>query len=96
MTNPLGDTEHFVITDEIRRRRRRLAQQIYSFQRIRYDDGFEQFRLGYYIIGKKPGPTKGKWVWGQYCTMIPKEDFQPLISEAVRRGWIDLSKSAPC
>ncbi len=47
----------------------------------------EKFRLCYYIIGKKPG-MKGKWVFGQFATMLPPEDFKWIVDEAKRQGWI--------
>jgi hypothetical protein len=40
-----------------------------------------EYRIGYYIVGRI-GRAKNRWVWGQYCPMIPKDDFEKLISKA--------------
>ncbi len=40
-----------------------------------------EYRIGYYIVGKI-GNKKGKWTWGQYCLIIPKEDLDKLIKLA--------------
>jgi len=47
--------------------------------------GLKLFRLGYYIIGKKP-KTKGKWVWGQYAPFITDRDLKELIKNAEKEG----------
>jgi len=51
------------------------------------DDGRTEMRLCYYIIGQKPR-GKGKWLFGQYATMIRREDFEQLIIKAKEKGWI--------
>lgn len=43
--------------------------------------GNVEYRIGYYIIGKI-GRAKGKWTWGQFCPLIPVEDFEKLIQKA--------------
>jgi len=40
-----------------------------------------EYRFGYYIVGKI-GRAKGRWVWGQFCPLIPKEDFKRLLYKA--------------
>ncbi|KKQ71440.1 MAG: hypothetical protein UT33_C0009G0031 [Candidatus Peregrinibacteria bacterium GW2011_GWC2_39_14] len=45
--------------------------------------GDVEYRIGYYMIGKN-GKVKGKWTWGQYCPMIPQEDFKKLIDKAIK------------
>lgn len=46
-----------------------------------------EYRFGYYIIGKI-GRANGKWVWGQFCPLIPQEDFDKLFDKAKREGTI--------
>lgn len=46
-----------------------------------------EYRIGYYIVGKIR-KAEGKWVWGQFCPMIPKEDFSKLIEKAKKEGTI--------
>jgi hypothetical protein len=44
-----------------------------------------EYRLGYYNIGGfKTG--KGRWLWGQYSPMIPKQDFDELLRRAEADG----------
>ena len=40
-----------------------------------------EYRIGYFIVGRI-GRAKGRWVWGQYCPIIPAKDLQKLISNA--------------
>ncbi len=49
------------------------------------EKGEIQYRFGYFIISKY-GRTKGKWVWGQFCPLIPQEDLEPLLNKAKREG----------
>ena len=81
-----GNILRFKIVDEIRRVQSDMAEKTLCLQRIKFEDGREEFRLGYYIIGKLP-KMKGKWVWGQFAPLIPREDFVSIIHEAEKRGW---------
>jgi hypothetical protein len=56
--------------------RKKDISNIYSAKK-----GNIEYRIGYYIVGKN-GNKKGKWTWGQYCPMIPKEDYQKLMKKA--------------
>lgn len=49
--------------------------------------GDVEYRVGYYIVGKN-GRARDKWVWGQFCPLIPVEDFNKLISKAKKEGTI--------
>jgi len=40
-----------------------------------------EIRIGYYILGKKPG-MKGRWVWGQFCPLISRNDLNKLLKKA--------------
>ena len=45
--------------------------------------GDVEYRISYYIVSRKPNAkTFGKWVFGQFCPMIPAEDFEGLIKKA--------------
>ena len=46
-----------------------------------------ELRLCYYMIGQK-GRGKGKWLYGQYATMISQEDLENILSQARQLGWI--------
>lgn len=47
----------------------------------------KEYRIGYYIVGKI-GRGKGKWLWGQFCPMIPEKDLTKLLSKAKKEGVI--------
>lgn len=47
-----------------------------------------EYRIGYYMIGKN-GRVNGRWTWGQYCPLIPQEDFKKLIDKATEEGVIN-------
>lgn len=49
--------------------------------------GQVEYRIGYYIIGKI-GKANGRWVWGQFCPLIPKDDFDKLFAKAKAEGTI--------
>jgi len=51
------------------------------------DTNKDEIRIGYYIKGKN-GHLKGKWAWGQYCPLLPKEDLKILLDKAKSRGLI--------
>ncbi len=40
-----------------------------------------EYRLAYYIV-----TAKDYWGWGQYCPMIPADDFGPLLEQARAEG----------
>jgi hypothetical protein len=93
--DPDGTRLHFTVVDEVRQEQ---SEFIYApegepvgavavFQLIRYDIGGEELRLGYYILGKKPG-MRGKWVWGQFATSMPAKDFRALFEKARQKGWL--------
>jgi len=46
-----------------------------------------EYRLGYFIKGRIR-KAKGRWVWGQYCPLIPLPDFNKLIAKAIKEKTI--------
>jgi len=82
-----GKTLRFKIVDEIRRVQSDMDEKALYLQRIKFvKDDREEFRLGYYIIGKLP-KMKGKWVWGQFAPLVPRKDFVSIMHVARNRGW---------
>ncbi len=80
-----GRIRHFEIEDEIIRPQSNSDRKIIVLQRMRFpEEDKTEFRLGYYMIGLKPG-AKGRWVWGQFCLLIPQEDLLALMREARKR-----------
>ncbi len=85
---PDGSVRWYRIADEIRKFQSSNEQKYFCLQKLKYEDGDdEETRFGYYIIGKKKR-MRGKWVWGQYCPLLPKGDFEEIIKLAIEKGWI--------
>ena len=82
-----GSPYSFTVTDEITLPQSELPSKIICLQRIAFEDGRQEVRLGYYIIGKRPRML-GKWVWGQYAALLPLEDFKAIIRQAEKKGWL--------
>jgi len=81
--------DKFEVIDEIRIAQSDLPSKIILLQKVRFARGVTELRLAYYIIGKKQG-MKGKWVFGQYATFIPIQDFHELMRLAAeRKGFYD-------
>ncbi len=76
-----------------------LKEKFYVIERLRLEKttgfitnknnkiGQIEYRIGYYIVGKI-GRAKGRWVWGQFCPMIPQEDFKKLLNLATKEKTI--------
>jgi len=72
-----------------------LPEKVYMFERKRQEGltgnvthprkGSIEYRIGYFIVGKN-GNAQGRWTWGQYCPLIPAEDFWKLIALARKEG----------
>lgn len=71
-----------------------LPEKVFCFERLRkvkftgqisygtaWRNGDIEYRIGYFIVGKIRG-ARGRWVWGQFCPLIPASDFNKLISKA--------------
>ncbi len=91
--DPAGREHSFVVVDEVRQPHTGHPDgKIILLQKLRFEDDRSEFasiefRIGYYIIGKKP-KMRGKWVWGQFALMIRPDDFKALIDKARAKGWI--------
>lgn len=82
-----GEWIEYTIEDEIIRFQTSNKHKLISFQRIRFPkDNRIEYRLGYYMIGVKP-KMRGKWVWGQFCLLIPEIDLIEIFKEAKERKW---------
>jgi hypothetical protein len=56
------------------------------FQLLELPDGRTQYRIGYYVLGKK-GDMEGKWVWARSTPQLNPEDFAKLLAQAQQQGW---------
>jgi hypothetical protein len=82
---PEGGHFHFTIDDEFHIRQSKLPTKLIYLQRIKFDSGRLEYRLGYYVIGKRPA-MRGRWAGGQFATMVPLRDFRRIIKKAKRIG----------
>ncbi len=76
-----------------------LKNKVFVIERLRREEfigenthsdlkiGDVEYRIGYYIVGKIR-KANGRWVWGQFCPMIPVEDFDKLLEKARKEGTI--------
>lgn len=85
ITNINGEEENWHILDEVRVQQNR--GKIVTLQKLEAKDKTIEFRLGYYMIGKKP-KFKNRWVWAQYCTMMPEGVFRQVVQLAKDKGWL--------
>ena len=87
ITNIWGKRIYFTIEDEITRFQSTAPHKVITFQKVRFEAGQRiEFRFGYYMIGVKKG-DRGRWVWGQFCLLLPKDDLVFLLKEAEKRKW---------
>lgn len=82
-----GKIRRYTISDEIVQTQSNAPHKKICLQKINFDDGQIELRLAYYIIGKKQG-MKGKWVFGQFATLLPQKDFALIVKSAIRKGWL--------
>ncbi len=63
-------------------------EKVFVIERLRgIESNKIEYRIGYYIVGKIR-KANGKWVWGQFCPLIPAEDFNNLIAKAKKEKTI--------
>lgn len=85
--NIFGEKRHLLILDEIKILQSTDKNKLIVFQKIKIEEtGLIEFRLGYYMIGVKLG-AKGRWVWGQFCLLIPQYDLEIILKEARLKKW---------
>jgi hypothetical protein len=84
---PRGTRDRFEVIGEIKRRQSTNPKKGIYLQRVQFEGGRKEIRLGYYILGKLPR-MRNRWVWGQYATFMPLADFRFLVNQAKRRGWL--------
>jgi len=86
ITRRNGKKENFAVEKYVTLRQSNYRKKSFVLEEISFSDRNE-IRIGYYIIGKK-GRMKGKWVWGQFCPLLPKQDLRKLIRKARQVGII--------
>ncbi|HCX26009.1 MAG: hypothetical protein UX08_C0004G0011 [Candidatus Collierbacteria bacterium GW2011_GWB1_45_35] len=76
-----------------------LPKKVFVIERLRKEStegeltygnwkkGDIEYRIGYYIVGRI-GKASGRWVWGQFCPLIPSNDLVALLDQAKKEGVI--------
>jgi hypothetical protein len=82
-----GNPMNYTIIDEDIFESPLNKRKAFCLHHIRFDDGRETFRIGYYMIAQRPR-MKGKWAWGQYAPMMNKQEMQLIFERAIKKGWI--------
>ena len=83
-----GSPMVYRVLDEIVHIPRSNRGKALYLQLLRFeDDGREEMRFCYYMIGHKPR-ARGKWLYGQFAPMVRREDFERIIAKAKNKGWI--------
>ena len=62
-------------------------KKAFCFQKLRFDDGREEYRICYYMIAHKPR-MKGKWAFGQFAPMMRAEELKLIFEKAKAKGWL--------
>ena len=62
-------------------------RKAFCLQKLKFDDGCEEFRIAYYMIAEKPR-MHGKWAYGQFAPMMTKEEMIIIFEKAREKGWI--------
>ena len=80
-----GSKHYYTIVDEIARMKSDTANRALCFQRLQPSKGrLVQFRFCCYYA------DENEWVFAQDALYIPYSDLQPIIQEAIERGWIEI------
>jgi hypothetical protein len=87
LTDINGVKRRFKINRSVSLPQSNYPEKTFVLQEIEFEDGKQEIRVGYYIIGKKP-KMKDKWVWGQFCPIFPRDDLRKLIEKGRAGGII--------
>lgn len=82
-----GNMIKYTVVDECVFFAQSNSEKAYALHKLKFDDGREVFRIGYYMIAQKPR-TKGKWAWGQYAPMMTKQDMITIFKYIKGKKWI--------
>lgn len=69
----------------------RLKKYTCDIEKMAYPESWKEgdieYRFGYYIVGQI-GRANNKWIWGQFCPIIPEKDLDRLMRLAKKEGTI--------
>ncbi len=84
-----GKPRRFIVLDEVRQRQSTYPDKIIHLQRVKFlDDDHVEYRLCYWIKGKKPRVAR-KWVFGQFAPFMPPKDLKVIFRKAAKKGWLN-------
>lgn len=63
------------------------GNKAFALHKLKFDDGREVFRIGYYMIAERPR-GRGKWAWGRFAPMMTREEMAEIFDRAKKKGWI--------
>jgi hypothetical protein len=82
-----GEDRRGRIVGEIRRLQSTYDNKVLVLHRLRWDDGSVELRVGYYMIGVRPG-ARNRWTWGESAPFLPSVDFAAMVKAAEEHGWL--------
>jgi hypothetical protein len=80
-----GNKMHYSVIDEDVFVAPSNSEKAFALHKLKFSDGREEYRIGYYMIAKKPR-VRGKWAWGQFAPMMTKEEMK-IIFEHLKK-WL--------
>ncbi len=82
-----GEVLRYEVTGELTRIVGPKGKKKLVLQQVRFTDGKQQLRLGYYVLGQT-GDRKDSWIWGRNAPFLDASELQELVGEAKKNGWI--------
>lgn len=73
-----GDKMHYTVVDENIFVAPSNPEKAFAIHKLKFSNDREEYRIGYYMIAKKPR-VRGKWAWGQSAPMMTKEEAKMIV-----------------
>ena len=80
----------YTVEDEVVFEAPSTPGKAFCLQKLRFEDGRDEFRICYYMIARKPR-MKGKWAYGQFAPMMTPKELQLIFEKAKEKGWLPKS-----
>jgi hypothetical protein len=69
-------------------------RKAFCLHKLRFEDGRERFRIGYYMIAVKPR-MRGKWAWGQFAPIMTGQEMKMIYERVKKKGWLRARAKQP-
>jgi hypothetical protein len=66
----------------------------FYLQKLRFDNGHEEYRICYYMIAEKPR-MRGKWAFGQSAPMMTSDEMRLIFQKMQAKGWLEAMRTKP-